>query len=64
MNTLLVSLTVAALSIALYLLIARLSRKDERGRPLWRKLITPTPLDVFGSTDKESDRKTDSHQDQ
>jgi hypothetical protein len=64
MNTLLVSLTVAALSIALYLLIARLSRKDERGRQLWRKLITPTPLDVFSSTDKESDRKTDSHQDQ
>jgi hypothetical protein len=64
MNTLLLSLTFAALCIAVYLLIARLSRKDERGRQLWRKLITPTPLDAFGSSDKESERKIDSHQDQ
>jgi hypothetical protein len=57
MNTLLFSLTLAVLCIATYLLISRLSRKDGSGRQLWRKLITPTPLDAFSSSDKESDRK-------
>jgi hypothetical protein len=63
MNTILISLTLAALCIATYLLIARLSRKDERGRQLWRKLITPTPIDAFSSSDKESGQKIVSHQD-
>ena len=61
MNTLLLSLTFAALFIAMYLLIARLSRKDERGRQLWRKLITPTPLDAFSSSEKDVAESGSSH---
>jgi hypothetical protein len=57
MNTLLLGLVLATLCVAVYLLIARLSRKDKRGRALWRKLITPTPLDAFPSGDKNGDPK-------
>jgi len=60
MNFVLPSLFFAALCVAVYLLISRLSRKDERGRPLWRKLITPTPVDAVSSGDRNGDRKIDS----
>ena len=62
--TLLGTLAFLVLSIFVYLLIVRLSRKDDRGRPFWRKLITPTPIDTFGSSDKKRDLgKTDSQHD-
>ena len=60
MSFILAGLFVAALIVAVYLLISRLSRKDERGRPLWRKLITPTPVDAVSSDDRNGDRKIDS----
>jgi len=60
MKFVLPALFVTALIVAVYLLISRLSRKDERGRPLWRKLITPTPLDAVSSNDRNGHPKIDS----
>jgi hypothetical protein len=54
-NSLIPVLALAAAGAASYLLIVRLSRWDERGRQLWRKLITPTPVDAFTASDKEGD---------
>jgi hypothetical protein len=46
MNSLMTVLVFAAAGTASYLLIVRLRRRDERGRQLWRRLITPTPVDA------------------
>jgi hypothetical protein len=54
-NNLVTGFVVVAACTGAYLLIVRLSRRDERGRQLWRKLITPTPVDAFPVTDKEVD---------
>lgn len=62
MNSLLPVLAFAAAGAASYLLIVRLSRRDERGRRLWRKLITPTPVDAFTARDKDVD-DPDLHED-
>lgn len=61
MNSLIPVLVLAAAGAGSYLLIVRLSRRDERGRQLWRKLITPTPVDAFSASDKEVDGR-DLHQ--
>lgn len=42
----------AAWCVAVYFIVNILSRRDERGRALWRKLITPTPVDAFPVHDK------------
>lgn len=63
MNTIGISLLCAAGSIGTYLLIAKLSRKDESGHPFWsrspfwRKLITPTPLVDFSNSSDENRAK-------
>lgn len=56
MNYIWISIAFAAWSIAMYLLIARLSRKDESGRQLWRKLITPTPISAFSSSSTDNQK--------
>lgn len=63
MNSLVAVFVFAAAGAGSYLLIARLSRRDERGRQLWRKLITPTPVDASAGSDKEVDGR-DLHESQ